>query len=177
MCGTQFHNLAIFSSVIHLGSHPALLGFILRPNQNVRRHTYENILETGYYTINHVHSKIAEQGHYTSAKLEKEISEFEQCGLTPEFLNNFHAPFVQESHLKIGMKYLESVPIASNNTIMVVGEIEHLMLPEQSLTDEGYLDLEVIDSVGISGLNSYYKLSKINSFPYARANEIPNFKS
>ena len=26
-------NLAIFSSVVHLGSHPALLGFILRPQE------------------------------------------------------------------------------------------------------------------------------------------------
>ena len=37
-------NLAIFSSVVHLGSDPALLGFVLRPEQEVRRHTYENIL-------------------------------------------------------------------------------------------------------------------------------------
>ena len=39
------HNLAIFSSVVHLGSNPALIGFILRPQEKIRRHTYENILE------------------------------------------------------------------------------------------------------------------------------------
>ena len=33
-------NLAIFSSVVHLGSNPALLGFILRPQGEVRRHTH-----------------------------------------------------------------------------------------------------------------------------------------
>ena len=27
----NFPNLAIFSSIVHLGSNPALLGFILRP--------------------------------------------------------------------------------------------------------------------------------------------------
>ena len=37
-------NLAIFSSVIHLGSNPAYLGFIMRPIGDVPRHTYENIL-------------------------------------------------------------------------------------------------------------------------------------
>ena len=42
-------NLAIFSSVIHLGSNPALLGFILRPQERVRRDTYNNILENGSY--------------------------------------------------------------------------------------------------------------------------------
>jgi len=47
-------NVAVFSSVIHLGSSPALLGFVTRPT-TVPRNTYQNIKETGTYTINHVH--------------------------------------------------------------------------------------------------------------------------
>ena len=35
-------NLAIFSSVTHLGSNPALLSFFVRPNV-VPRNTYKNI--------------------------------------------------------------------------------------------------------------------------------------
>ena len=46
-------NLAIFSSVIHLGSNPALIGFILRPT-TVPRHTYSNIKSTGIFTLNAV---------------------------------------------------------------------------------------------------------------------------
>ena len=42
-------NVAVFSSVVHLGSNPPLLGFILRPNV-VPRNTYENIKEMGVYT-------------------------------------------------------------------------------------------------------------------------------
>ncbi|MFY8008583.1 MAG: flavin oxidoreductase, partial [Flavobacterium sp.] len=38
-------NVAVFSSVTHLGSSPALLGFILRPNV-VPRNTYNNIKAT-----------------------------------------------------------------------------------------------------------------------------------
>ena len=37
-------NVAIFSSITHLGSDPALLGFILRPT-TVPRNTYKNIKE------------------------------------------------------------------------------------------------------------------------------------
>tara|TARA_R110000868_G_scaffold258903_2_gene516567 strand:+ start:1069 stop:1371 length:303 start_codon:yes stop_codon:yes gene_type:complete len=48
-------NVAIFSSVVHLGSDPALLGFILRPTGEVPRNTFENILENHSYTINHIH--------------------------------------------------------------------------------------------------------------------------
>ena len=47
-------NLAIFSSVVHLGSQPALLGFILRPQVNVIRDTYNNIMSNKLYTINHL---------------------------------------------------------------------------------------------------------------------------
>lgn len=65
-------NVAIFSSVIHLGSEPALLGFILRPT-TVARHTCDNIKETGIYTINHVHQAIIAEAHHTSAKYESSI--------------------------------------------------------------------------------------------------------
>ena len=34
-------NLAIFSSVVHLGTNPPLFGFITRPTMEVPRHTYE----------------------------------------------------------------------------------------------------------------------------------------
>ncbi len=42
-------NVAIFSSVTHLGSDPALIGFILRPT-TVPRNTYKNIKEYGYFS-------------------------------------------------------------------------------------------------------------------------------
>src|SRR5690348_4863133 len=47
-------NLAVFSSVMHLGSDPALLGMIVRPAGKLPRNTYENIIDTGHYTINHI---------------------------------------------------------------------------------------------------------------------------
>ena len=39
-------NLAIFSSVVHLGSKPPLLGFITRTSKKVKRNTLENIIST-----------------------------------------------------------------------------------------------------------------------------------
>ncbi|MCK7516855.1 MAG: flavin reductase family protein [Ignavibacteriales bacterium] len=39
-------NLAIFSSVIHVGANPPLMGLLMRP-VSVERHTYHNIKETG----------------------------------------------------------------------------------------------------------------------------------
>src|SRR6056300_330337 len=74
-------NLAIFSSVVHLGSNPALFGFILRPQGEVRRHTHENILTTGIYTINFVSTTFTQQAHYTSAKFDSTTSEFQKSNL------------------------------------------------------------------------------------------------
>ena len=53
-------NLAIFNSVNHIGANPPLMGFIQRP-ASVERHTYENIKNTGCFTINHVNENIEEQ--------------------------------------------------------------------------------------------------------------------
>ena len=168
-------NLAIFSSVFHLGSDPALLGFITRPIGEVPRHTLENLKNNQQYTINHVPSKFARNAHYTSAKLERDQSEFDICGFTPEFVTDFKAPFVKESALKMGMRFQQAIDIELNGTILVIGEIEHLILPNEAIDEENDVNLETIDSIGISGLNTYYDLKKIGRYPYARTNEIPDF--
>ncbi len=167
-------NLAIFSSVVHLGSNPPLLGFIVRPTGEVPRHTYNNIQKNGSYTINHVHSEFIAQAHYTSAKFDDTVSEFERCNLTEEFIGNCKAPFVKESNFKMGMTFKEAIPIPLNGTTLVVGEIEHLILPKSAMRSED-IDLETTDAVGISGLNSYYSLKKIGHHPYARISEVPTF--
>ena len=66
-------NLAIFNSVIHVGANPPALGFLMRPI-SVERHTYNNIKETGCFTVNHINREIFKQAHQTSARYEKNIS-------------------------------------------------------------------------------------------------------
>ena len=170
-------NLAIFSSVIHLGSDPALLGLMVRPSGDVRRHTYENIVETGSYTINHVSSSFVEMAHYTSAKFPKDISEFDACGFGEEYVTGVEAPFVRESHIRLGMRFEEEIPIRRNGTSMIIGSIELAIVPDDIQKNDGHLDLERSSGVGISGLNSYYRLEKIAQFPYARPDELPEFSS
>lgn len=168
-------NLAIFSSVIHLGSNPALIGFILRPDREAGQHTFDNIKDNGSYTINHIHESFIEQAHYTSAKFSRDESEFDKCALTEEFVADHKAPFVKESTLKMGMKIVQTIPIELNGTVLIIGEVEHLIIPDAAMDDQGQIDLSQPSDVGISGLNTYYKLEKIARFPYARPNELPDF--
>ena len=95
--------------------------------------------------------------------------------LQEEFKNDFFAPFVKRSLVKIGMKLVEEI-LLPNQCIFIVGSIELIILPNHSINDLGQLDLDKLKGVGISGLNSYYKLKKIGSFPYVGENELPEFK-
>ena len=47
-------NVAIFSSVIHLGSNPGLIGLLIRPQTKRVSDTYQNIKFNNTFTINHV---------------------------------------------------------------------------------------------------------------------------
>ena len=159
-------NLAIFSSVIHLGSSPALIGFITRPNKKVRRDTLNNILDTKFYTINHIHKDFIEQSHKTSGRFNKDVSEFKTCNLTEDYLFDFPAPFLKESRVKLGLKLQNIIKIPDNETKLIVGSIEHIYIDDIALEDNGDINLQIINDVGIGGLNNYYKLEKIAHYPY-----------
>lgn len=168
-------NLAIFSSIVHLGSKPPLIGLIVRPSAKVRRHTHENILSQNYYTINHVLVAKIENAHYTSAKFDAQESEFEKCNFSEEWIDTFPAPFVKESPVKFGLHFKQAIPIELNGTHLIIGEIQQLHISDNILMEDGQLNLEQSEVAGISGLNSYYSLKKLSSFPYARPEECPKF--
>lgn len=165
------NNVAIFSSVVHLGSQPAQLGLLCRPTHTRKSDTYTNITDTGYYTINQVSTSFVRQAHFTSAKTAPEVSEFDVMNLTPENLNDFYAPFVQQSSVKIGMKFLDEI-LLPNGCRLMIGSVELVELPDASVDAIGQIDLSSYDCAGISGLDSYYSLKKIESFPYVNQNVL-----
>jgi len=160
-------NLAIFSSLFHIGANPPLIGMIFRPSPP-ERDTMSNILETGFYTINHINETIYKQAHQTSARYESEISEFEVTNLKPLYKNDFFAPFVAESNIQLGVEFKEKVNISINNTTMIIGEIVQIYLPENCLHDDGFIDLEKANTITCSGLDSYHKTIQIDRLSYAK---------
>jgi len=158
------HNVAVFSSVVHLGSAPPLLGFVLRPKGAVTRHTYDNILETGLYNINAIHQDWADKAHSTSLKFAKTESEFEAVGLPAQFREGNPVPFVEGAPIQIGMKHLQSIDIELNGTTLVIGEVQSVFVPDQGVDEEGRLDLETLQVAGVSGLNGYYSFKHLAEF-------------
>ena len=176
LIGTKNHenltNLAIIDSIVHVGSNPPLFGIIFRPGV-VERQTLENIIETGFYTINHVTESFFKQAHQTSARYPKEISEFEATGLTTEYKNDFFAPFVAESHVQIAVEFQDQIHLSINNTVLVIGKIQAVYFPADCLFEDGALDLEKAGSLTSLGLDSYHKTTKIGRLSYAKPDKIP----
>lgn len=166
------NNLAIFNSIVHIGANPPLISFFVRPD-SVERHTLANILNTEYYTINHINETIYKQAHQTAARYEKEISEFEATQLTAEFKDNFKAPFVQESFIQLGVQLKEKITIQSNQTILLIGEIKLINYPSDCMENDGFINLEKAQTITCSGLDSYYKTTKIARLSYAKPNTTP----
>ncbi|MFN2260654.1 MAG: flavin reductase family protein [Psychroflexus sp.] len=168
-------NLAVFNSVIHLGSQPPMLCFMLRPT-TVARHTYDNLKSTGVFTVNHIHEDFIAQAHQTSAKYEKEQSEFETVGLEEFYIPNFQAPFVKSSSVQIGCQFVNEYHIKENDCRLIIGEIEHLRFDENIQKEDGWLDLSKAKTAGIIGLDGYVATQLMERFEYARPGEVTKSK-
>ena len=160
-------NLSIVSSVIHIGANPPLMGFIMRPI-TVPRDTYNNIKDTGSFTINHIKADFYKEAHQVSARYPSEVSEFEATGLSTEFGESLKAPYVKESTIKIGLAFREQHEIAINNTILMIGEVMELQFPDDCWAEDGYLDLEQAGTITCSSLDSYHATSRLSRLSYAK---------
>jgi len=147
-------NVAIFSSVTHLGSSPPTLGFILRPT-TVPRDTYKNIKEFGVFTINHIWEDVIEDAHHTSAKYPEKISEFDMTDLESEFKGKFKAPFVKNAPVQMSMKFIEEIYVSSNDVMLVVAQIQELYVKDELLQEDGLINLSKGNIATINGLDTY----------------------
>lgn len=174
LIGTQnakgITNLALFSQVFHIGANPPTAGILFRPN-TVVRHTLQNILESGFFTLNHVSSQFYKQAHWTSASWEG--SEFEATGTEAEYLNGFFAPFVKISPVKIACSLVETQTLKVNQTILLIGNIESIYLEEKGLRKDGSLDLNLLDTVTVSGLDEYHVGKSLGRLAYSKPGIAP----
>lgn len=176
LCGTvnrkKISNLAIFNSTVHIGANPPLLGIVFRP-PSVPRHTLQNILDTGFFTLNHVHKYILQQAHQCAARYGEDESEFNAVGLLEEYTGTIPAPYVKESLIKVGLSFAELHEIKANGTQLMIGKIEEITVPTHVLGEDGYLDLQRAGSLAIAGLDGYHSTEKLVRLSYARPGSTP----
>ena len=163
----KINNVAVFSSVTHLGSDPPLIGFITRP-ENGNRNTYNNILKNKLFTINHIVKNQIISAHQSSAKYPKNVSEFNKTDLKAEFKNNFDAPFVKDSPVQIGCSFVNKYFIKENKTTLMIGQVEMLFINKKLVIEDGFVQLDKEDVIAVNGLDGYALPKLIKRIPYAR---------
>ena len=147
-------NVAVFSSVTHLGSNPPTLGFILRPT-TVPRNTHKNLKDTGIFTINHIYEDIIDDAHHTSAKYPDDVSEFSMTSLEEEYKGKFKAPFVKNAPVQMSMKFVEEIYVPSNDVMLIVSQIQELYVNDELLQEDGLINLSEGNIATINGLDTY----------------------
>ena len=75
--------------------------------------------------------KILKDAHHTSARYPANISEFDVTKFESEFLNDFPAPFVKSSKIKLGCKFLNKYEIKENDTLLMVAEIKDIYFEKE----------------------------------------------
>lgn len=160
-------NLSMVSSVFHLGANPPLVGMIIRPH-SVTRDTLENITNTRQYTINQVSDHFWHQAHQCSARYDADISEFDAVGLTTEYIDGVLPPFVGESRVKYALEAREIQTLEINRTVLVIGEISEIFIGADAVAEDGYVDIEKIGTVAVSGLDSYHTTQRLGRLSYAK---------
>ncbi len=163
-------NAAVFNSIIHIGSNPPMLGFILRPT-TVPRNTYANIKDTHFFTVNQVHKNIIADTHHTAAKYDATTSEFDKTNLKEEYLDGFAAPYVQGSAIQIGCSYVNEYHIEENDTLLIIGAIEQLYIQDHLIHEDGWVQLDKADTVATIGLDGYALPTLLDRFQYAKPDQ------
>jgi len=163
-------NLAMVSSVFHIGAHPPLLGMIMRPH-TVARDTLQNIKDNGEYTINHVSCDFIAAAHQTSANYSPITNEFDETGLTSYKTSNLKAPYVTEANIALGLQVQDIQLLAINNTELVIGQVVEVLMRDDYTLDDGYVDIEKAQGVAVSGLDSYHVTTRKGRFSYAKAGQ------
>jgi flavin reductase (DIM6/NTAB) family NADH-FMN oxidoreductase RutF len=165
-------NCAIVTSVIHLGSDPALLGHVMRPptGREHGSHTYHNIKATGQYTINHVGADWYRAAHQTSARYPAQVSEFEAVGLRPVHRCGFEAPAVEEAKVSMGMEFLNEMELP-NGCKFIVGSLRWVTFDGSFWAEDGALNLAGMGVIAVTGLDGYHALSPLERLTYAKPNQ------
>lgn len=163
-------NLAIFTSVVHIGATPPLLGMISRPH-SVPRHTLQNIQATGQFTLNHVSQDFYPSAHQTAARYAD--SEFDATGLTPVYSDAIAAPYVAESPIQIGLQLVDLIDIPLNGTKLIIGKVIEVRLPEAIIAPDGKIDLEAAQVVTATGLDTYHRTHLLARMAYPKPDLPP----
>lgn len=164
-------NLSPFSFFNAFGANPPTVAFspAFRGTDGSSKHTYENVLATGEFTVSVVSWGIVEQMNLASADWPRDVDEFEAAGFTKAPSQLITPPGVAESPMFMECRLQQHVSLgtgpASGN--LLIGEVVMFHIKE-SVFDGKYPSIDRLDLVARMGGPYYCRASGDAVFSLAK---------
>jgi hypothetical protein len=69
------------------------------------------------------------------------------------------------------MQQVEIIPIQHNDTALIVGEVRWVEVKEEAVKSDGFIDIESLGTMTISGLDGYHRTQRAARLSYAKPDE------
>lgn len=164
-------NLSPFSFFNAFGANPPVVAFspAFRGTDGSSKHTYDNIIETGEFTVSTVSYDMVEQMSLSSADWPREVDEFEASGFTPHSSRVVAPPGVAEAAMFMECTLMHHLSLgngpASGN--LIVGEVKMFHIKESVFVGK-YPDIDRLDLVARMGGPNYCRASGDSVFSLAK---------
>lgn len=161
-------NLAPFSFFNGVTSNPPTVIFSpINNRQGRKKDTVLNIEATRQFVVNVVSFDAAEKMNATSAEFDYEVSEFDECGLTPIASEKVKPPRVKEARVHMECEldriiHIGEGPLAAN---LVLGRIVLMHIDDGVLDDAGAIDPAKLDTIGRMGGEYYSRTTERFTLP------------
>lgn len=66
------------------------------------------------------------------------------------------------------MEFVEKHELKINSTILIIGKIVEVIIPDNCLLSYGGMDIEKAETITISGLDSYHEASQLSRLEYTK---------
>lgn len=86
----------------------------------------------------------------------------------------FKAPFVEESRIQIGCRFVNEYFLQENECRFIIGEMEQIYLSDEIVSKDGFINLEKAGTVSATGLDGYALPKILDRFSYAQTDVEPN---
>jgi len=148
-------NLAPYSYFQVISHNPIMFIISIGQGANVGKDgdkdTLANIKETGDFVINLVSARLSDQMHKSSHVFPKDVSEFEETGLTPAKSKLVTAPRVEEAVISMECKLDRVMELGDFN--QVIGELVCYHIKDDVYMENDKINYDTFDPIGRMAAN------------------------
>lgn len=148
-------NLAPFSFFTVASANPPVVCFTASFREP-RKDTLVNVRATKEFVVNIVSAEFAERMNVTSGEFPYGVDEFAVAGLTPVPSDLVKPPRVQEAHVNMECRLLQTVEVSNQplGGTLVLGEVVRFHV-DDAIVEEFRIDPARLDAVGRMAGNTY----------------------